>query len=168
MLKAVLALSVAQTLVIGFLAARIVEFDERLHNTERTFIENAAVRSAALSGANGAPSGVAPANVETAHPSAAAPNADEIRNIIREEFAASRINPGAATAVATTPPAPVNPQRIALAQRSLQGLIAKRDVATRDLDRYLDAIAELPEADRNAALRSLTKAMNDGRINGHF
>lgn len=167
MLKVVIALSVAQTLAIGFLAARIVEFDERLHNTERTFVENAAAQNAILSRRSADSASAVPAQAIIAEAASSAPGSDEIRNIIRQEFATLRA--GGAPVVAEKPAtAPADPRRLTIARRSLDGLIAKHDVAPRDIDLYLDALAELPEAERKAGLRSLARAMNDGRINGHF
>lgn len=163
MSRLLVGLSVVQILAIAFLSARVIELDSRLRNAE----EAAAARSRA---ANIAPDPqfipVTPDDAIIAEAAPKSPDAELFRRIVREELAALRL--GAAAPVANETKQPADPRVVDAARRDLDRLISRRRVSSNDLDLYLDKIAELPEAERTQALRDLTKAMNDGRIEGRF
>lgn len=164
MLRVLVALSIVQTIAIGFLAARVIELDSRiLHTEEAVAARYAPAADNRLS---------IPADAVIAEATPAFADAKILRQVIREELAALSLQgaqTGSATTVAaTTPSAAADPRQMDKARRSFNGLVGKHDVGPADLDRYLDTIALLPEKERKEALRELTKAMNDGRINGQF
>ncbi|MCB2097532.1 MAG: hypothetical protein AB7F91_05990 [Parvularculaceae bacterium] len=164
MLKILAALSILQTLAIGFLAARAAEINDRL-----------ALAEAAISVAEAAPSraasqpATAPANAEIPVAANAALDAQMLRRLLREEFAALRLSPQAgASAPAPTAAIPADPQKTAAIRKDFNRLLTLPRVETRDLDHFVELAAQLPEAERARALRDLSRAINDGRIDGHF
>lgn len=171
MQKIIIALSIVQTLVVVFLTARIIELDGRLAHTEQAMsagFRAAASYSAAPSGAPVSAPAIAPGDAGNGATTLA--DAATLRAILREELAAMRLAGGAGNATTEQSPveAPADPQAKLYAGREFNRLLAKGSVETRDLDNYLDKIAALPAAERKQALQALTKAMNDGRINGRF
>lgn len=164
MSKWLIGLSIIQTFAIAFLAARIIELDSRLKNAEAAGFARGAVAAA--------PTYVVepqiPADAIIAEASPASPDAELLRRIIREEFAALRLDAtsGASPAVIIDPPP--NPRLADAARRDLDSFIGRGRIEPKEFDMYLDKIAELPAEERAKALRALTKAMNDGRIEGRF
>lgn len=161
MSKLLAALSVIQIFAIAFLAARIIEFDARLRQTE----DNEAAR-ATFATAEPAPRFI-PADAVIAEAAPTAPGADLFRRIIREELSLLR-SAAAAPALAQSEKAAADPRVVDSARRDLDRLIGRGRADTKDIDLYLDKLAQLPAAERTDALRALTKAMNDGRLEGHF
>lgn len=162
MSRVLVGLSVVQILAIAFLSARVIELDSRLRNAE----EAAAARSQAAVNIDQQFIPVTPDDAIIAEAAPKSPDAELFRRIVREELAALR--PGAATPDADEAKQPPDPRVVDAARRDFDRLISRRRVSSNDLDLYLDKIAELPEAERTKALRELTKAMNDGRIEGRF
>lgn len=159
MSKLLAALSVIQIFAIAFLAARIIEFDARLRQTE----ENAAER-ATIATAEPAPRFI-PADAVIAEAAPTAADANLLRRIIREELGLLR---SAAPAPARSAEPAADPRMVDSARRDLDRLIGRGRADAKDIDLYLDKLAQLPSAERTKALRALTKAMNDGRLEGHF
>lgn len=160
MLRLLAALSIIQIFTIAFLAARVIEIDASVR-----LLENSA--AARIAAAPTPAAGYGSAGAVTAEAPLVASDLEALRRIIREEFAAQR---AAAPAPALAPIAqkPADPRLVDAARGDLGRLIARRNVGTRDLDLYLEKIAKLPAAERTEALRALTKAMNEGRIDGRF
>ncbi len=161
MSKFLAALALLQTLAIAFLATRIIEFDERLKRTE----EAAALRTDV---AQTAPPQFIPPDAIIAEAAPKSAEAELMRRIIREEFAVALRGGNPASAPAPAAYQVADPRVTDAARRNFDRLVSRGKVETKDLELYLDKIAELPPADRTKALRELTKAMNDGRIEGRF
>lgn len=164
MLKLLAGLSIIQTLAIGVLVARVMDVDARLKGAEKavaTVAETAPPQSSR-------PQISIPADAIVVEASPASADADLLRRIIREEVAMLRLGGGAAAAQSSVvDPAP-DPRRAAAARRDLDLYISRGRIEPKEVELYLDNIAELPAAERAQALRALTKAMNDGRIEGRF
>ena len=124
--------------------------------------------------------GIAPAAVSAPAPTALSGphgasgeilSAEAARAIIREELAAYRFAQGApraANAGASTGPVAPDPKKSAAMRRDFDRLLSMRNIGARDLDRYLELAAALPESERKSALSELSRAINDGRIEGRF
>jgi len=158
-LRFVIGLSILQTLIIAFLAIRIMEFDARLKATE-----SAPPSIESLSAIASVPS--APASAIFAEAAPISPDAEIFRRIVREELSALRLTERPAAAQEIAPPA--NPRDVAAARRELDLYISRGRIERGEVESYLGAIAKLPSAERTEALRALTKAMNDGRLEGHL
>lgn len=159
MSKLLIALSVVQTVAIGALALAVVDLKK-----DRA--------SAPAAEAAPQPQPVAARPLDAASASIAPA---ELRAIIREELSASAAHRSAAApedaAPAAAPaarPSPDDPALSAAVRMELNGFLAKGKISPREMADFQANMARLPPAERSEMLRLLTKAMNDGRIEGQF
>jgi hypothetical protein len=164
MSRLLIGLSIIQTLAIGVVAMRVMAIDARLNDSE----DAVATGPGAIAAPPPSEQTFIPANAVIAEATPATPDTEMLRRIIREEFAMLRLGAGATGAQSpVVDPAP-DPKRAAAARRDLDRYISRGRIEPNEMELYLDKIAELPAAERTEALRALTKAMNDGRIEGRF
>jgi len=163
MLKTLAALAVLQLCATAFLIARLDEANHRL-----------ALAEAAIAAKKAPPARIVstpqPARSEPMRAGESTLGANALRQIIREEFAMLRVDSGAAhvSGAVAAAPIPPDPKKSAAVRRDFDRLLSMRTVETRDLDRFLELATALPEIERKKALSDLSRAMNDGRIEGQF
>jgi hypothetical protein len=164
MSRLLIGLSIIQTLAIGVLAMRVTAVDARLHSAEKA----AATGPAGIAAQQPSQQHFIPADAVIAEAAPATPDAELLRRIIREEFAMLRLGAGGSVQLAQPAYVAPDPKRAAAARRDLDLYISRGKIEPKEMELYLDKIAELPAEERTQALRALTKAMNDGRIEGRF
>jgi len=164
-MKFLIALTIAQTAFLGFLGVRVLEIDASVTASAAT------VSSAQMSEKRNGLSPSAPVIVK-------GPNAEEIREIIRQELAALSID---ALAVAKQPSQPhaskvredarsaADSARLqASLQQDLDYHIGRGRMQSSDLAALELKMARLPARERTQALRRLAKAMNSGDLEAQF
>jgi hypothetical protein len=166
-MKWLVGLSAAQTVLLGFVALRVVSLEMRTGDiadaTDAARL--AAQQSAQVRGSNTAL--LAPANTN-----AATIDMDEIRALIREEISPviTAQTKSAAPTVSTAPqqtPAQVKRAEADFA-RNLNLARSRRQTSEAEISNLYAQIAELPPQARREAMSQLAKAISSGEINARF
>lgn len=158
-MRVLVGLSVLQTIAIGFLTLRVMEIDRRAAEP--------ALAAAPIEGPDRTPVAASGSSL----------SADDIRSIIREEFAAAKPENSPQLAAAPAPQggarpdasrAPADPRLFLAVTRDIDRYISRGRISPKEMAALQMQIAELPSAERTEILTKLTKAMNDGRLAGEF
>lgn len=167
MLKWLIALAIAQILTLGFFGLRVLAIDDR---TAELAMQAAAANDNEAAAAAESPARFAPTAARGGL------TADDVRQIIREEFAALSLpstSPDGTTSTTTTP----TPTRVrtadsvyleSMVQQDLQNYIIRGSINEAEMVDLQMKIARLPPEDRTEALIALTKALSSGDLEGHL
>jgi glutamine synthetase len=164
MSKLLLAVAVAQTALLGLVAAKVVGLEARIEGL------------GAASRAFASTSDRAPAATVFAGPTTA-----DLRTVIREEIAAAKTSISGAprmSAIEACAPArrvegrdedgAADPNAVSLVRAQLNAHIARGRMSAKEMDAFYNQIAELSPEDRRFMLRDLTSAMNSGKLDARM
>lgn len=165
MLKWLIALAIAQILTLGFFGLRVLAIDDRTAEL--------AMQAAAANDNEAAAAAESPARFA---PTAARGDltADDVRQIIREEFAALSLpstSPDGTTSTTTTPTRVRTADSVyleSMVQQDLQNYIIRGSINEAEMVDLQMKIARLPPEDRTEALIALTKALSSGDLEGRL
>lgn len=165
MLKWLIALAIAQILTLGFFGLRVLAIDDR---TAELAMQPAAANDNEAAAAAENPARFAPTAARGGL------TADDVRQIIREEFAALSLpstSPDGTTSTTTTPTRVRTADSVyleSMVQQDLQNYIIRGSINEAEMVDLQMKIARLPPEDRTEALIALTKALSSGDLEGRL
>lgn len=160
-MRTLIALSIVQTVLLGIIGIRVIALEARTQELARAPVEPQQRIAEAAPG-----------------PSAYGPTltASDIRQILREELAASGAAKaanttyaptGAAAAASALSPSEAS-QMKSTAQQRLDYFVAQGEIGEAEMAELQDRIGALPAAERREMLSKLTKALSSGKLKGQL
>ncbi len=93
--------------------------------------------------------------------------AEDIRQVVREEIASLSVQQ-VQTATVSPTPRTVSARELTAIRQRIDGFIARGAIESSEMTDLQTTIAQLPPEARREMFSRLTKAMNDGEIDGRF